>query len=301
MRKTIYLFFFVLGIALNGMAQDLWPHENAEWWAEVEYYLFNPSVMHHYVNGDTLIEGEICTKIKSDHYWSYDPESTDLNIHASSERYVYFNGDTLFWLVEDEFYPLLCFNLEVGDSWYPLPQEGIEEECNQEPVSIIEKDTVFYNDQPYRRIRIEYFDWEDQPSFYWGGVFDERTFWKNYTYPHYNICGGVAEWLLYDFRCYNDAEISINDSGEPCNAPLSVYSISKPSFKVFPNPIRSGEILTMIKVDRASIYTLDGVFVDEIEISGTRIEKTNIVLPRGIYLLKLQEGNTVAIQRLVVI
>lgn len=91
-------------------------------------------------------------------------------------------------------------------------------------------------------------NWGDpEPHIRWGGRFDERTFGgSNYLFPNYNYCdtSGVVEWDCPKFRCYNDSELSINETnGEECNPTgVNVEELfnEREDVLLFPNPIRFG-------------------------------------------------------------
>ena len=82
--KTITL--LALLISLQTYAQNLWPHENAEWWADVTYGLFLPAEYHHYVSGDTLIEGVNCTRIRTDHIFALPNEPDNVQTYFVREE-----------------------------------------------------------------------------------------------------------------------------------------------------------------------------------------------------------------------
>jgi hypothetical protein len=282
-RKVLLFPVFIL-YSFSSLGQDLWPHENAEWWFELGPWLYNPSIEHRYVDGDTLINNVNCTRITSDRYWSYNPNSNDLNLHATNEEFVYFNGDTLFWWKFDAFYPLLCFNAEPGDSWFPLP-ENEELGCEYNPVTVESTEMVFYNGEPFRQVTISEFD-EQSSTFYWGGSFDERTFWRSFDYPAYNACGSIVEWFTYIFRCYSDTELWINESGGACNAPLSASAlVNRSSFHIYPNPIEPGQELKTEGAQVLSIVSLTGqrLYFE----SGKSDYTVPVGLERGVYLIEL--------------
>jgi len=282
-RKSLLLLIFVI-IQSSVFSQGIWPHENAEWWFELGPWLHNPSIEHRYVDGDTLIDNVSCTRITSDRYWSYNPNSNDLNLHATDEEFVYFNGDTLFWWKFDAFYPLVCFNAEAGDSWFPLP-ENEDLECEYNPVTVESTETVFYNGEPYRQVTISPFD-EQSSTFHWGGTFDERTFWREFSYPTYNACGSIVEWFTYIFRCYNDDQLSINESGGACNAPLSVRTLlDRSSFNIYPNPVEPGQKLITEGAQVLSVISMAGQRLNfEHDMNHMTIP---IDLERGVYMLEL--------------
>lgn len=258
MKSQFLLFPLFLLVSHSSIGQDLWPHENAEWWFELGPWLYSPSIEHRYVDGDTLINNINCTRIITDRYWSYNPNSTDLNLNSSTEEIVYFNGDTLFWWKFDDFYPLICFNAQVGDSWFPLPQND-EFGCDYNPVTVENIGTEVYNGQTFRKITMSPFD-EETSTFYWGGTFDERTFWREYGYPAYNACGSIVEWFTFSFRCYNDDELTIIESDGECDEPLSIDQRidDEVFFRVYPNPINTGEYINIEGAEIKSIFSLSG-------------------------------------------
>jgi hypothetical protein len=280
--KTLLLLVIILNSS-SVISQNLWPHENAEWWFDLGPWLYSPSIEHRYVDGDTLIDDVSCTRLVTDWYWTFNPNSTDLNLHSSSEEYLYFNGDTLFWRKSEAFYPLICFNAVEGDSWFPLPQDD-SAECEYNPVVVESAERVFYNEEPFRQITIAPYI-EETATFYWGGSFDDRTFWRQFSYPAYNSCGSIVEWLTYNFRCYSDGELSIIESEGSCDAPLSISSITNSDIVVYPNPISRGELL---KIEKAQVISLTSL-------SGQRLNYTKAMnkieisrhITSGVYFLEL--------------
>jgi hypothetical protein len=104
---------------------------------------------------------------------------------------------------------------------------------------VLEVDSVEYNSEWYRRVRLGESDSQTTP-FFWDGYFDERTFGRNIFYPEYNSCESIIEWAHMSFICYRDDELLIPNSYGPCGVALSTDITSSNHLKVFPNPITRG-------------------------------------------------------------
>jgi hypothetical protein len=296
MTKTFTL--LALTFSIQTFAQSLWPHENAEWWADVTYSLFLPAEYHHYVNGDTVIAGVTCTRIKTEHIFAYPNEPENVQTFFVREEYVHFNGDTLFWWKQDDFWPLICFNAEVGDSWYPMPFNEISVSCDSIPVTVISKDSVQYDGLWYRRLQISGGDWQESPYF-WQGTFDERTFGRTYFYPEYNECNSIIEWLMFSFRCYDDGEIEINNSNWGCGSLLlsTDQYFNEREVIIFPNPLPVGSELHVGDFDRLEIVDLNGRLIETFDSTDEKIVPS---LPAGVYVIRLFRGDLTAQRKLLV-
>jgi len=280
------LLFILLTLATYGEAQNAWPHENSEWWMDITYYLFTPALAHHYVSGDTLLDDVYCTVLKTEFSYAFPNDPDNWQTYSIREEYLHFNGDTLFWWKNDRFYPLICFNADVGDSWYPLPLPAppdLNNECDSLPVLVTSTDSVQYNGTWYRRVYIQSEN-EMETPFVWSGAFDERTLWRDELYPEYNDCGGVIEYPLYGFRCYSDSELFIQEVDQACNAPLSVSDSGERSkWNIYPNPLPSGTELRVGHFDRLEILDLNGRILLTY---GPEAESIIPFLPSGIYIAR---------------
>ncbi|MGB6035107.1 MAG: T9SS type A sorting domain-containing protein, partial [Cryomorphaceae bacterium] len=274
----------LLLLSLNSFCQDLWPHDNSEWWSQITYYLFTPAWEHSYVDGDTLIEDKLCTKHTTDRIYAFPNTPDDIQVQSSKTEYIYFNGDTLFWRYEDFFLPLICFNAEVGDSWYPLPQSDIDPSCQVEPIMVLEADSVEYNDEWFRRVKVGT-TLEETAPFFWSGYFDERTFGRSFFYPEFNYCEGIIEWIQMSFMCYNDSVLSVPDTDEPCGFSLSVDDEIAADVKVYPNPIVPGETITAEGAKAIALISASGKRL-HIESGINQFEIPNGT-PPGIYIIEL--------------
>jgi hypothetical protein len=285
MKKLLLLFFLTTWHC--SFAQELWPHENAEWWSEITYSLFTPAWYHDYVDGDTLIDGVQCTRLRRDHIFAFPNTPNDVQVQGTTVHYVYFDGDTLFWQYEEAFYPLLCFNAEVGDSWFPLPVSGIYPGCDIEPIEVTAVDSIEFNGEWYRQISIGG-DGEQTDPFYWGGVFNERTYGSALNFPFYAMCDAIVEYIMYTFICYSDEDLSYANPNNWLNAPcpffLNTSEQNMRALNIYPNPLPQGEILNVGEFDELVIHDLSGRLIWQTRKSMTSLEP-NIV--EGTYIVEI--------------
>ena len=117
---------------------------------------------------------------------------------------------------------------------------------------------------------------------------------------YYNPAEGLSDG---DYQVY----ISFNADAEGhlfCGAFSAVYTVgeSKAKFAIYPNPAQTGEGLVVANEgDEAelSVFTLDGKLVHR-QVLANGLQNLGIVLPQGIYLIRLNDGESVAIERIVI-
>lgn len=297
--KISTLFISLVLLSFSDLkSQDIWPHEDAEWYLHREA-CFTPNILSHYeVNGTELIGGKECTVLHRTTYSSWGE-------NYESNHYVFFNGDTVFWYFEENFHPLLCFNLEEGDTWFPLPEDSLQTgpDCIYSGMTINNKSTVEYNGQSYRQITIspevsEPEEWEDPwPSIVWFGTFNERTFVQTAQYasswffPEYNMCDAIVEWDCPTFACYSDGEINIQATEEACDYPLwvSVDESEMNKSLIFPNPVKTGDDIyfnTSIRIVSIRVFDLSGKLLVERSNPGTTV---TLEVSPGQYLTQIKK------------
>jgi len=283
----------ILVLSFNSNAQSPWPSADSQWYVDYHCMTWN-DISRFHVSGTEIISGVECSVMREKTYIQGFTDSYEF------EYFIYFNGDTLFWLFEGEFYPLLCFNLEIGDTWNPLPADhpSISNQCVFSPMQVKEKSLIEYNGIEYRRLviapEIDYPQepGEPWPHIYWSGVFDERSYGASYFFPFFDSCDGLTEWLCPEIRCYNDGELSLNYiNGAACN-PTGVFIEETTSFDnilFFPNPVRSGAIVqtnTDESIKMISAFTLSGQQIE----NNRRVNNNTLQVnwPSGYYIVECE-------------
>lgn len=286
--KILFIVVAQFCIPSWSLSQDTWPMDNAHWSFDVSPDVFGAEYMEKFVAGDTLIQGQNCTLVKTQYYESLGGNGS-LQTSWSHEQYIYFNGDTVFWYYAEQFQPLICFNLEVGDSWYPIPEDysEIPASCEVQPIVIAAKSEVEYDGVVYRQITLEE-SLGDANYIFWNGTFDERIFWTNSDIPQLNGC---EEWIAenpfgFELDCYSDIDMSIANAESCFLSTSSNKGLHNAEFLVYPNPIRSGESLNFEReILDVVIYSQDGTQVEKWKIDELDFGK--IYLPSGFYILKM--------------
>jgi len=289
-HNLLFLSCFFL-YALNITGQNEWPSADSQWYFHYDCMTWN-DISRYQITGTELISGIDCSILNRKTYYMGYSQSFE------TQYYLHYNGDTLFWWFEGEFYPLLCFNLEVGDTWHPLPTDHpyIDSDCTFSPMQVKEKSLIEYNGIEYRRLviapELDYpEEWSDPwPHIYWEGVFDERTFGRSNFFPYFNSCNGVVEWECPIIRCYNDSELSLNFvNGAACN-PTGVFieeTTLVDNTLFFPNPVRTGEFVQTNSseiIRGISVFTLSGKQVEyDLNLNNTMVQ---ISLPSGYYIIE---------------
>lgn len=300
MKKILIALVLSVSCSSFTHAQATWLGEDALWYFDLSPQIGEIVFLEMFSTGDTLINETSCTKINSQFYGTFIPGGP-LYPALQEEFYLYFNGDTVFWYFDQAFHPLVCFNLDVGESWYPIPPDydGIFETCEVNPVTIESKTTVEYNGELYRSITIEDNYGPEMNYIFWGGTFDERILWNNTHVPRIHGCYEVIYEYPYelDLRCYQDSELSIFNY-ESCVLSNENH-MEIPNNPVYPNPIDSGERLYINEFDFVKIYSLSG------QLHYTRDGKVNpgyikIQLRPGIYSLVVHQGQKTGYQKLIV-
>jgi len=287
-------------LVLDSKSQDFWMNENARWYFDIGT-AFTSVYMEKYVIGDTIIHGKECSIIETQFYDEFFPDSP---IYPSFREvnYYHFNGDTVFWFFDEVLHPLVCFNLEVGDTWFPIPTdyEGILPSCQLNPIEITDKTTIEYDGIEYRQVTVSPVGDEFSHYLFWGGTYDERIFWRDFDNPKLNGCFDAAIDYPTDFslRCYSDDELSVQNNSEPCNAPLSITKSGQVSELVmYPNPLESGSELKVEWYEFLQIFDLNGKLVLTHASGQGRIFP---VLAPSVYIVKIARSNGVQRSKLVV-
>lgn len=303
--KTIPTLVLSLFIFLGAHSQSPWPAETAEWYmghACLSMYDF----VQYRVTGTEMIDGVEATVIHRADSGMIVTDNTVELVSAQQTYYVYFDGDTLFHRYQDEFYPLLIFNVQPEDTWYPLPIEGSDGTCNPAPMRVTQIGTATYNGVDYRQITIEATATPDgdSPFYYWEGTFDERTFGRQQLFPIYNSCEDPQDFYCYEFRCYSDADIEIQESDLPCNYPLNTLATENATydadFAIWPNPATNRLNIRYHQRADFAVFDLSGRVLHRGILHNGDQAMDISDWPAGTYLIKVESASGTASQKFAV-
>ena len=186
--------------------------------------------------GDDLIQGHDCQIIESNQHQVYPgPNGTYYHTDVEMEtNFTYTNGDTVFWLVEDEFLVLYNFGAQPGDTWV-VGQADASLECLDATVLVDSIGTVTLNGENLRWIAFHTLEYS---SYLYSGKAVERfgLFEMSYYSPHALFpvktdCteGTVIDFSFNQFTCYEDVSFNLlNTTSQDCEykATLSIQDLN---------------------------------------------------------------------------
>jgi hypothetical protein len=135
--------------------------------------------------------------------------------------------------------------------------------------------------------------------------------YKYQWYKDGNAITGANKQYYYPVKGLDDGDyqvyISFNADAQGnlfCGAFSAVYTVggSKAAYAIYPNPAMTGEDLIVVNEgDEAElfVYTLDGRLVHHQVVANGR-QNIGIMLPQGIYVMHFNDGENMAIERLVI-
>ena len=294
--KSIFIIFSLLFLT-NSQAQ-VWIDNNATW--HYDWTCIGIGGTHEIsYTQDTLINGVSYQKIegtKTSFYIQQDGSYQQGNTNTYLAGITYVNGDTVFYQNNNEFFPMLNFGAQIGDSWV-IATENPEPSnmCGDTSKVIVTNiGTLTINAIDYRTITIE--SVANSP-YYLQGTYVERFGQVSGSigfplFPILYICNpnDIVDWCFVSFNCFEDDSFSLyNPSGNSCTFSLGVKDNRKKTLSIYPNPVNT-ELnieLDLKETTNCLIYNSFGEIVmsKKIENNFTKLDVSN--LPKGLYFIKI--------------
>lgn len=230
----LFLFITLFSFSFSSFSQ-VWVDQGAVWHYDVHLNGLQGFTKYEYVSDSTL-QGESCQVITAYQHQVYPGPNNTYN-HSNmvmDTNFTYTNGDTVFWLVENEFKVLYNFGAQVGDSW-TIANADPAVECLDAIVEVDSIGTIQLNGDNLRWIA---FHSQDNSSYIFKGKAVERfgVFELTPNSPHalfpvkHDCSEGVfVDYYLYDFTCFEDASFNLfNVTSQDCEykASLSLNDLS---------------------------------------------------------------------------
>lgn len=303
--KPVYLIIFVLS-ALYGdiAAQTAFAPPGAHW-----YNSGTDAYYHSYTDGDTVISGRTCTRIRRITHRS--PMSWASNFPTIC---TYNSGDTVFVYntLFGQFTPLYVFNVNEGDT-IRIPRFDVGYPTLPATYFSYRVDSirVVTYDSAHLKTIFTYSLNEDSVM---GGSDPMPTFGGAGTlhgayaeriggvgggiFPSCVGCAVIPEdcGCIGPMRCYNDPGMDIK-LVTPCAPPVDVTSPQQQQVVLFPNP--ANDILQIAGAASSTflLITLTGQFISQ----GCNTNTINVAsLPAGIYLMRITTERGVSVERVTV-
>lgn len=237
-QLTILLLTFFLS-PISGSTQ-IWIQPNAVWHYDYWTIGYEGFVKIQHI-GDSLIQGKTTKILESKDYQFYSDQFGEIYFagpYVIDTNYVYAEGDTVFYLQDNQFHKLFDFSKNVGES-YLIGNTGGNDMCNTNSytevigtsVDVLGYDFITLSSSDTSELRL----FGDFNTRFGGGEFLlPRKFWCD---PQI-----VVEYYNFTFKCFQDDGIFYNPSGEDCEYLLTHLGLSdnnneNDKFLLFPNPV----------------------------------------------------------------
>lgn len=291
MKNLTTLLIFFISLAAQG---QIWIDTGATWHYEKTGH-YNGLDKIEFV-GDTLIQDQTCQKLQISSY-TFAPSEWGGGIMSTSisEKYTYSSGDTVFYLVNDQFHILYNFGAQVGDTW----ELGFDTNallCGPSFVEVTSSGSTEINGEMVEWIAVTTLP--NSSVGLEGKIYKRFGATSDYLFPTYINCDPnlVVEFYMYQFSCFEDDSFSLyNVTDNDCDYYLSLgideTKNTEKIVSVFPNPasdnisiriLKPNYKLTNIVIRDTQGRLLDNVFQSEVDISD---------LPKGLYLLHIEFEN----------
>ncbi len=318
MKPTLFSFVIALFIsALSSHAQTFAP-AGSEW-----YHSMNYGAFHSYYDGDTIIAGQACRKVKNTALTADPHYSQGLRVQDHPAICVYDNADTVFIYnaLFDKFTPLYVFNVSDDDT-VTLPIIPLDFGVLQ----FVSTDSTF----SFRvdSVRMKLYDTAWLKTVYTHELSNPAG---NYVYRYATVpgdqgayaqrIGGLYTGLLprgepaaftlsdalqplRDMRCYSDATMFIKMVSGICGIPpVSVDAVGNArAVSVYPNPANSR--VTVSGLSAGSSVALTDVTGRVVAVytapAGTVVLSTDTLHP-GVYVLTFTQADGSAMHRQIIV
>ena len=305
--KLILVQLFSLFI-FTASAQQ-WIDHNAQWhygwWTigGVGYTQIN-------YTGDTLINGQACQKlVPTNHSFAMTQFGTIAYVGAEQwpTKLTYSNGDTVFWLVDNDFHVLYNFGGQQGDMWdLGLDTTNASFLCSYSIAHVDSSGVTDINSSAHRWVAIRA---DSLASYGFNGMAIEGIGQVgDYLFPLPKNCNPNISFhpFNYHFNCFSSDSFALyNPSGEDCDHPMQVVSIEelqKASITIYPNPTND---ITSIALPLNSSWTIE-VYATDGNLAYTKANCTGVKMldtsnwQVGLYLCKLTSDRGVLIEKRIV-
>lgn len=289
-----------------------WAPIGAKWW----YNYTGAGINQNYVSlesvGDTTVLGKACRKLEIKEFVAegikpYYFEIIDFESHLIV---LHQQGDSIFYLRNNQFELLYDFSMEPGDTIaVTVPQQSFRYHPQDTQIFVrVEGYTTKIIDGQELKVQQRQIAWESGNGFLVGDTVVEKmgdlTFflpWKSIEYDAI---------LPYGLRCYQDSTIFYKAVDIPCDSITPLMSGTLPLVQsndvvLYPNPVPPGT--RQIKVEGVQVknwdlYDVQGRLISKEEHRmGDSLIEIPISLQAGFYFLELRSDQARYMKPLVVL
>lgn len=250
--------------------------------------------------GDTIIQDKTCQMLQISSYMFTPIElGGELIDSWTSQKYTYSNGDTVFYLINDDFHILYNFGAQVGDSW-ELGIDTNDFSCGQSYVEVISTGNTEINGQISEWIQVTTLP--NSSVGFEGKIYKRFGAIGDYLFPTPRNCDPdiVIDFFIYNFSCFQDDSFPLynvtdKDCGYLLHLGVAEIQNTENIVSIFPNP--ASDIIS-ISVSKPN-YKLTNVIVTDMQgriLKNVNQHKIDISdLPEGIYFIHIDFDNDIRI------
>lgn len=261
MKKIIVLWFIIATASWAKAQTTPWISQGAIWNYKFWNIGINGVVKIEYTH-DTILFGKTCQILKTteDIY----TQSPPIGLVNSGEwnNYTYNNGDTVFYLNNNQFNILYNFGAQVNDKW-DLGVDTSDMNCSRSIVKVDSISSLMINSNSHR---VLYTSDSANSSVGITGAIIEHIGSMNYLFPTFRNCSqGVIDFHFYSFSCFQDITTSfLLVTPAECENPYHVGMVELPKdtdgIYYFPNPVEDRLNINFLNENkyRICIYNLLG-------------------------------------------
>ena len=291
MKKLTTLLILLISITLHA---QIWIDTGATWHYDWSGIL--PAFDKIEYIGDTVIQKKTCQTLQVSSYMFAPLEQGGELLNTDiSKRYTYSNGDTVFYLVNDNFHILYNFGAQVGDSW-ELGIDTNEFLCGRSFVEVTSIGSTEINGQMHDYIQVT--TAPNSSVGFEGKIYKRFGVIGDYLFPTPRSCDPdiIVDFAMYNFTCFQDDSFPLyNTTDKECGYLLSVgipkLDTADGIVSVYPKPASNILMINVLKQN----YTLRNIEIRDMQ--GRLLKNINqpeidiLDLPKGFYLLQIEFGN----------
>ena len=298
-----WILSFLLFVFVNAsLTSQVWIDQGAEWHFDFSKVSSGGVIKLSYTQ-DTIIQGNICQKLVPTRYNLTSDQFGNIvlsSVQVESARYTSVSGDTVFYLLNNQFEVLYNFGAQMNDTW-DLGVDTNSMLCGSSFAIVDSIDNVTINSSNLRTI---YMNSQSNSSVILHGRANERFGnMQQYLFPVPTNCDTniIVDFEDIIFKCYKDNSFATyNVTNESCGHLISVENYEKLQLttNVFPNPTTSELFIDAeVEFSEIAIYNLNGKLIRSMNVHRDLINVSD--LPKGVYVLRLNSNMGAVTKRFV--
>jgi len=293
MKKSIII-FVLFSFSLIAQAQ-VWIDQGAIWHYKYSGLVSGGFVKINYTK-DTIIANRNCQQLVPVKYVFFADSNHVVffgGAFSLNPEYTSVSGDTVFYLLNNQFQVLYNFNVQPGDSW-DLGVDTNFFKCSKSTVRVDSVGIITINNHNYRWIYVN--SLPNSSKILQGRIIERFGSASGYLFPVDNFCdSNIAVDADYmSFLCYKDTTFTqYNPTNSSCEPYLNIVSskLADLYLNIYPNPANDVIFIsqTGYKISAIKVFNPQGqqVITKPVKPNENTLTIAINTLSKGIYFLQL--------------